>query len=103
MIDCSQCGTALSGGDEGGPVAAISAGIMGDEYTESWYFCPTCQVYTVAVYHDRFSGEDDVGIRGPVDKPKGDAKVAIILRCPEPGSKRCRCPAHREYFGGWLD
>ena len=88
MIKCSKCGNALGEGEQGGPVAVISAGIMGDEDTESWYFCPDCQVYTVGKYHDRFSGEDDFRVKGPIDKATGDAKVAIIRRCPEPWSKR---------------
>ena len=103
MIECSKCGNELGEGEEGRPLAVISGGIMGDEYTESWYFCHACQLYTVGNYHDRFSGEDDFRVAGPVDTATGDAKVAIIRRCPKPWSKRCRCPAHREYFGGWLD
>lgn len=102
-MNCGKCGKGIGEGEEASPCASISAGIMGDEYTESWFLCPDCQVYTVRNYHDRFSGEDQVRIEGPVEKAKGDAKVNLIRRCPEPWSKRCRCPAHKEYFGGWLD
>ena len=103
MIKCSKCGKALGEGEQKGPTAAISGSIMGDEYTESWYYCPDCQGYTLEDYRDRFSGEDVVSVRDPIDKAKGDAKVALIRQCPKPWSKRCRCPAHREYFGSWLD
>ena len=102
MIQCSKCGKDLGEGEERGPLASISAEIMGDEDTESWYFCPDCQVYTVEKYHDRFVGEDSVSIQGPIEKARGDAQVAIIRRCPNPWNKRCTCPAHREYFGNWV-
>ncbi len=84
-------------------MASISGGIMGDEYIDSYYFCSRCQVYTVELYHDRFLGEEDVSIRGPVPKEEGDAKVECIRQCPEPWNKKCRCEAHRSYFQGWLD
>ena len=42
MIECAKCGKPLEDGDKGGPVARICAGIMGDEYIESWYFCDDC-------------------------------------------------------------
>ena len=103
MINCCKCGKPLEESGQDSRVAFICGGIMGDEYIESWYFCPGCQVYTLEVYHDRFSGEDHVGVKGPIDKAAGDAKVALIQQCPKPNSKRCRCPAHREYFGSWLD
>ena len=103
MIKCGKCGKPLGEGEQQEPVAVICGGIMGDEYIESWYFCPTCQVYYLDNYRDRFVGEDVVTAQGPIDKATGDAKVALIRQCPEPWSKRCRCPAHREYFGNWLD
>ncbi len=76
---------------------------MGDEYVESYYFCDDCGVYTVEVYHDRFCGDDEVSLRGPVSRSDGDAKVELIRRCSEPWDKKCRCDAHRSYFGSWLD
>lgn len=103
MIPCSQCKRPLGAPVEGGFVPSISGGIMGDEYIESYYFCTHCGVYTVEVVHDRFLGEEDVRLRGPVSKEAGDEKVALIKRCPEPGNKKCRCDAHRAYFGRWLD
>ena len=102
-IPCSQCGRALTTGPDGTTVASISGGVMGDEYIESWYFCDTCKVWTVEIYHDRFCGEDSISYRGPVPEAAGRQQVAIIRRCDEPWSKRCRCDAHHEYFGDWLD
>jgi len=84
-------------------VASISGGIMGDEYIESYFLCSRCGVYTVEIYHDRFLGEDSVSVRGPVPRAEGDAKVKLIKQCSRPWDKRCRCEAHRSYFGGWLD
>lgn len=103
MIQCSKCEEDLDQEGKEGRIASISGGIMGDEYTDSYYFCGRCQVYTVKVYHDRFLGEDDVSIQGPVEKSEGDAKVELIRQCSEPWNKKCRCKAHQSYFGGALD
>ncbi len=102
MIRCSECGTELDRQDEN-RVASISGSIMGDEYTDTYYFCSRCEVYTVEVYHDRFLGEDEVSIRGPLSKSEGDAKVKLIRQCQEPWDKKCRCEAHQSYFQGSLD
>ena len=64
-------------------MASISGGIMGDEYIESYYFCKSCGVYTLEVYHDRFLGEEDVSVRGPLPKAQGDAKVELIRQCSQ--------------------
>ena len=84
-------------------MGSISGSIMGDEYTESYYFCSKCQVYTVEIYHDRFLGEEEILVRGPVSKPEGDAMVELTKQCSEPWNKKCRCEAHRSYFEGLLD
>src|SRR5574341_1605702 len=103
MIRCAQCGGDFCGQPKEARVASISGSIMGEEYIDSYYFCSRCEVYTVEVYHDRFLGEDDASTQGPVPKPEGDSKVDLIRQCSEPWNKRCRCEAHRSYFGGWLD
>jgi hypothetical protein len=102
-VNCSKCGKPLATGEGDGPLAVISGGIMGDEYTDSWYFCPSCQVYTLETHRDRFTNEDTITVHGPIGKATGDRKVALIRECPTPWSKRCRCPAHLAYFEGWLD
>ncbi len=84
-------------------MASISSSILGDEYTDTYYFCSRCEVYTVEFYHDRFLGEDEVLIRGPVSKSEEDAKVKLIRQRPEQWDKKCRCEAHQPYFQGWLD
>jgi hypothetical protein len=91
------------GQGKGALAASISGSIMGDEYTESFFFCDTCRVYTVEIWRGRFCGEDSVVASGPLSKAEGDAKVELIKRCPEPWNKGCRCEAHREYFGSFLD
>ncbi len=83
--------------------ASISGSIMGDEYTESYYFCTRCQVYTVEVYHGRFLGEDEISVRGPVSKPEGDAMVEMIKQCSELWNKKCCSEANQGYFQGSLD
>ena len=103
MVQCSQCGRALEDQKSGAMVASISGEIMGDEYTESYFFCGACQVYTVRIWRERFCGEDSIRVTGPVSKPGGDAQVDLIKRCSEPWNKKCRCAAHQEYFGPNLD
>jgi hypothetical protein len=84
-------------------VASISGSIMGDEYTDSYFLCRACQVYTVATWHDRFCGEETMSLSGPRCKQEGDERVALIRQCATPWDKRCRCQAHRTYFRGALD
>ena len=103
MIHCLQCRQELGGEQKTGWVASISGSIMGDEYIETYYFCSKCGVYTVDVYHDRFSGPEEISFRGPLSKAEGDEKVQLISQCPQPWNKKCRCAAHRSYFGDWLD
>lgn len=98
MIKCSQCGQEIQK-----PVASISGSVMGDEDIDTYYFCDTCQVYTVEAYHDRFSGEESTNMRGPVSKQEGDEAIATIKKCSDPMEKKCRCAAHRDYFGSSLD
>ena len=102
-VNCSECGRALARQGVWAPVALISGSIMGDEHIESWFYCNRCGVYTVENYHDRFLGEDVISFRGPISQERGDAQVALIRRCKQPSDKRCRCAAHRKYFGSGLD
>ncbi len=84
-------------------MAAISGSIMGDEYTDCYFLCPVCGVYTVAMWRDNFTGEETVHLSGPRSKAEGDAKVSLINGCDRPWDKKCRCEAHLAYFGNWLD
>ncbi len=102
MASCSQCHQpfVLPGPAN---VASISGSINGDECTEVYYLCDRCGVYTVGVFWDNFDGSESGSLSGPVAKAEGDAKVALIQRCDRAWDKKCRCAAHREYFGGGLD
>ena len=84
-------------------ITSISGSIQGDECIESYYYCHHCEVYTVEVYWDMFSGDERVSVGGPVSKAEGDAKVELIRQCSRPWDKKCRCRAHLEYFGESLD
>ena len=90
-LKCVKCGVLRD------RAAFICYEVMGDEYIESFFFCPDCGVYTVEVYHDHFLGPSTASVQGPVSREEGDAAVEKIRRCPKPSSKRCDCPAHREY------
>ena len=100
---CSRCGREFPAEGAERPVASISGGIQGDECIESWFFCEGCGRYTVEVYWDIFLGDSTCSVRGPVTKEEGDARIGLIRQCPEPWDKKCRCPAHLEYFDGSLD
>ena len=81
----------------------MSGSILGDECTDVWYWCPLCQVYTVASWRDNFTGVESLQLSGPVGKHQGDEAVKLIGRCPVPWDKKCRCEAHRLYFRDALD
>lgn len=102
-LRCLGCGSPVGAEGAPGSEASISGGIMGDGYTESWFLCGACDAYTVEVYRDRFLGEGTSSLRGPVARAEGDAQVRLIRQCAEPWDERCRCAAHRAYFGGALD
>ena len=76
---------------------------MGDEYIESYFYCDECDVYTLEIYHDRFLGEDDIRYQGPISKEKGEEIIKLIQQCEQPWDKKCRCEAHKKYFGDSLD
>jgi hypothetical protein len=84
-------------------IASISGSIMGDEYTDSYYLCPVCRVYTVAMWRDNFTGIETMNLSGPIPEQKGNERVALIKKCSESWDKHCRCEAHREYFNDALD
>lgn len=102
-MQCPQCGLEFRTEGGGGAQASISGGIQGDECIESWFYCGQCRQYFVEVYWDVFLGDPECSVRGPVSKEEGDARIALIRQCPRPWDKKCRCPAHVEYFDGSLD
>jgi len=99
-MNCIQCNRVFSPED---CVASISGSILGDECTESYFFCDRCGVYTKEIFWDCFSGEESASVSGPIAKQDGDANVELIGNCSEPWNKKCRCEAHRSYFNGALD
>jgi hypothetical protein len=103
MVRCLQCGIEIPPTSKGRCAAAISGGIMGDEYTESYFYCERCGAYTVEVCYEPFMGDEEVTYRGPVRAGEGEAAVGLIKQCAEPWNKKCRCPAHMTYFNGALD
>jgi hypothetical protein len=103
MVTCSNCGADPESVKSFARVASISGSIMGDEHIETLYYCQACLCYTIEYYIDRFCNEESVRTEGPVSKERGDQLAAIIARCGQPWDKKCRCPAHREYYGGGLD
>ena len=102
-MNCKSCAKDFKHDKLTGHVASISGSIMGDECIESYYFCDECQLYTLEVYFDYFSGHDVSNIYGPITKKEGDAKVDLIRHCRQPWNKKCRCTAHQTYFNRSLD
>jgi hypothetical protein len=76
---------------------------MGDEHTDSYFFCPACRVYTVASWWDDFTGVETMTLSGPVLEQEGNERIELIRRCSQPWDKKCRCDAHRDYFNDALD
>ena len=98
MVKCATCGRELDRRGQDPPAAMIAVEVMGDEYVFSFFFCPTCEVYTQETYHDRFLGEESVRVSGPIPKARGDALVELIRKCPDPTDKHCTCPAHQHFL-----
>jgi hypothetical protein len=99
-MNCIQCNRPFADKES---MASISGSMMGDEHTDSYFYCPQCNVYTVVTWWDNFTGVESVKREGPVDKKTGDAQVELIKRCDTPWDKKCRCEAHKTYFQGMLD
>jgi len=98
-MNCVKCNREFSKDDN---LAAISGSIMGDEYTDVYYFCPVCRVFTVANWRDNFTGKT-MDLTGPLEEKTGLERVELVRKCSQPWDKKCRCSAHREYFNGVLD
>lgn len=99
-LRCAACGRAFLHEER---VAVISTRIMGDECTDCYYWCEKCQVYTLRLHRDVFCGEETSRDAGPLSKDEGGRRLDLIRACPEPWNERCHCPAHKVYFGDWLD
>jgi hypothetical protein len=99
-IQCIVCNRPFSDADF---AASISGSIMGDEYTDSYYLCPVCRVYTVVNDRDNFTGSESSNLSGPLTFEQGNELVALIRQCTEPWDKKCRCEAHKTYFNNTLD
>lgn len=93
-MNCAECAKTLTNG----PAASMASEVMGDEYTESLYFCDACQKYTKELRHDRFLGETDTMGSAPLSKSEGDRLVALSKKCRAPFNKRCHCAAHQAWF-----
>jgi hypothetical protein len=100
-MKCIKCKKAFLKSER---IVSMSGCIMGDEHTDTFYFCPACQAYTVESCWDNFTGGDEtIEVRGPLNEAQGDGRVGLISRCERPWDKKCRCVAHREYFNDALD
>ena len=84
-------------------MASISGSVMGDEYTDVYFFCPVCDQYTVAQWRDNFTGTETLNVAGPVPKQTAEKQIELIAQCVQPWKKKCRCEAHRKYFNNLLD
>ena len=72
---CIRCGKEFSASALDGRVASISGSVLGDECTDTYYFCKDCGVYTVEVCYDNFTGTEEISVRGPLSKAEGDAQA----------------------------
>lgn len=103
MTRCAACRHPLDDFEKS-LLAVMRGSIMGDEYRECYFRCPACGRFTLTVTRDRFCGEEVTVTDGKLlDAADAERRLAVVARCPEPWNKRCRCEAHREYFGDALD
>jgi hypothetical protein len=94
MTVCAKCGKGIPGDG-----VCITGEVYGDEYSDCWYFCESCSVYTLNAFYEPFMGDGETEVRGPFPKEQGDYKISVIRKCASPHDDRCECPAHKEYFG----
>lgn len=92
-MECGKCNSDL--GDAKARKAFICMEVMGDEYIYSYWQCDACGFYTLETFRDRIMGTEIITKGGPIDREEGDAVVARIKQCPDPGNKRCMCRTHR--------
>ncbi len=94
MVSCAKCGADLGGHENSDQ---ISVEVIGDEHTYAYWFCTSCDVYTRKIFIDRFLGLEYT--LGPtwIKRQECDKLVEMIRRCPDPGSKRCKCETHRQF------
>ena len=45
-------------------------------------------------FHDRFLGESDAHVFGPIDAAEGERILALIAKCPDPSNSFCSCASH---------
>jgi len=84
MIQCIQCKRPFLADDR---IASMSGSIMGDECTDVYYLCPSCQVYTVASWRDNFTGVESMHLSGPVGKGKGRKRWRSSGDVPNHGTR----------------
>ncbi len=95
MRACKRCGRDITQHR----AAHICGMAQGDHVAESWFLCPECDVYTLALYHEAFTSRTESdSTHGPYERAYGDGRVAIIAGCPDPLDDWCDCTAHAEYF-----
>ena len=99
-MNCKKCNRTFSKEDR---LASMSGSIMGDEYTDAYYLCPVCRVFTVANWWDNFTGIETMDTSGPMEEHLGMERVELIRQCFRPWDKKCRCASHRAYFNDALD
>lgn len=74
----------------------------GNERTDSYYFCSTCQIYNIKCAYDHFSGETEIYFLAPVSKKVGDLHIGMIRQCPQPRDEYCECGTHQRWSSGLL-
>nr|AIF06758.1 hypothetical protein [uncultured marine group II/III euryarchaeote KM3_195_B08] len=78
--------------------AFISIEKGGDERIYSYFFCTECDKYTVELFRDLFvTGGSEISTFQR-DKEEGNKEVLLILDCPSPEDKNCKCSTHKDYF-----
>ena len=98
-MNCANCGRDIP--DPPPCSASIWVEVMGDEYGYSYVACPACGFYTASSSRDSFTMGYTEHPPRAISKEKGDEIVRLIETCPNVFNKRCTCPAHQEFRGGY--
>lgn len=96
-VACAGCGVVLQG-DEA-RIRGISVEYCGDEYIHTWAWCDVCRAWTEERYHDRFLGDSEISVSGPIADERLAPFFELLASCPHPHDKNCDCPAHKEQRG----
>ncbi len=99
-MECQACRAPLKNDDA---QASMAGRVMGDRVFDRFYRCSDCDAYSLRSFRDSFTGGESAVWHGPFSEAEARDRIAKMTACKNPSDDRCRCGAHRSYFGKALD